>query len=93
MAIVFETADTLEADFTVYVVASGEEADLLVYEIDEEDGEDTGRIQDWVYADEADEARYVVGYVDEEDEADLKIYFVGEAREAKLLNKLKARLF
>ena len=93
MAIVFETAETLDADFTVCVTGSQDEAELLVFEIDEEDGEDTGRIQDWLYADDPEEARYVVGYVDEEDEADLKIYFVGEEEDAKLVNKAKARFF
>lgn len=93
MAIIFETGETLDADFTVAVAPTAEEADLLVYEVNEDDGEDTGRIQDWVYADEADEARYVVGYVDDEDEADIKIYFVTTPDEAQLVNKTKARFF
>jgi hypothetical protein len=90
MARIFETPDTLEADFLVFLTPNETEADLLIFE--DEMGE-SRRLQDWVYVDEPEEAQYIVGYADEEDEADIKIFFVDDPEEAKLLNETKRRFF
>ena len=90
MARIFETPDTLEADFLVFLSPTESEADLLIYE--DEMGE-SNRLQDWFYVDEPEEAQYTVGYVDDEDEADMRIFFVDDPDEAKLLNENKRRFF